>query len=361
MRRTLVIGIISALFFVACSTSLWADIGFDLNDCANRATEIFVADQDGERVKVVENWLGDLKPGTVIELPGLSSKSEKTTNYEHEAGPRPIVQRKRAVLFLKLVDPQPGVTPSDIWIGAGHENRINNSVAWIEGDRLFANWDPIQDQPMALWPAQLWGPPATLANFKRVTLEIVAVRQALAKARAMTDVNQRVAAIEPWLRKTEWYQKSPACVAMAECGPAAVPLLRRMAHEHGQNFNEVTFALAGAAGDNAETELIGVLEDELAYWKRVRPKLAKDWYRSDLPGAQENGLRYTDMRHLLDNLEGHLKDDAPRKVVTELRAMLEPLMPPGDTWSFLLVIKQCDQVLAAMDKKLHVDPAVQAK
>jgi hypothetical protein len=104
-------------------------------------------------------------------------------------------------------------------------------------------------------------------------------------------------------------------------------------------------AIAGAAGPQAGKELTAILQEELAYWKAMGPKLKAGWWNAD-PAEPREALRNrytildTDLRVLAS-----LSYQPARDIVTQIRAFWSSLPQLNDKSGLDQIIEECDKVL----------------
>ncbi len=138
-------------------------------------------------------------------------------------------------------------------------------------------------------------------------------------------------------------------MALGQCGPAAVPALEHMLKQYDDNFNisNLTRAVADAHQDQAGPAMVGLLKEELAYWKRTAPTRARDHFW-DIGGTHlahygilQAALEIVKQSHYLP----------ARGVVRELRdfwATLPRFDSELDTRTIQQTADQCEQVLRAL-------------
>jgi hypothetical protein len=323
--------------------------------CAWNATDIFVASQQDKSVTVLETWQGNLAKGTVIQGLDLPAMPLEVSSWDAKA-PRKTVSGKRVVLFLKHPDAEAGAAPAPEWVGAGDCDRTNVSAVWIEAGQAYAIQQAINPGPQGLWPLDSsppipWYAEPTEDGVKQATLEILAAKEALAKAVLMADVAERLKTLEPMAASKYRRQQREAIAAMGQCGPAALPILKKILRQYGQNTPELMEALAQAAGDRAGEEMTVLVKKELTFWRRAAPDLPIGW-RNSLPDNRDKYLeRYSILRKALKGV-GQAHHVAARDLVREVKDFWASLPQLSDDPRTNEMILECDRVLRALN-----DPA----
>jgi hypothetical protein len=227
--------------------------------CTYRATHIVVAATapgGAGRFKVAESWLGDLKAGEQLTIPGLA---------KHAKGDM--------VLFLaRDADPK----AAELWkpVGIGKDWQV--SVVWFDGEKVLAvrrDWNsPVVSEYLTA---------NSRKEFKGVVEFYLETDRAFAAARDATDFGER-AAVYTKIVNGRYDRKDEAFEELGKCGPKALPALRAYlkAPADYQHAYAVR-ALVAAGGKDVVPELHAMLETELAYWKETGPKLQKLWWLDD--------------------------------------------------------------------------------
>ena len=246
---------------------------FDPHQNTWRATHIVVV----EGGKVVESWKGDLKAGTAlpegaarftrVPVPGPSP-------WPRPAGEKPpAVSGKRMILFLAHVPEDEGDSNQKAWTPAdspGHkfnEVTATATVAWVEGDQVYAGHQPINPGGYALTPA------GGLAGFRqRVDLGL-ALRALFDAARAEPDFARRadrLAVLMPVVSKYAGFYAEDECIdEVRRCGKAGVPVLAGWAEHDTPNIrNEAIDVLFGMGTDGFDAAA-RLIDDQARSWVRV--------------------------------------------------------------------------------------------
>jgi hypothetical protein len=112
---------------------------FNLERCLKGATHVVVV-SEGEKidgtVEVLESWLGGLRKGDTLQLPGLAEfaiPELRKILKRRDRGPTHVTG-SRMVLFLRR-QAEEADSSKGAWVAAGSE--IGASVAWIEGGETY--------------------------------------------------------------------------------------------------------------------------------------------------------------------------------------------------------------------------------
>lgn len=309
---------------------------FHLEICSWEATNVVVVTErdviDGE-VVVLESWKGALAAGeriTVPELAAFAAAERRAVaprwGRRDEAGPA-LVTGRRMILFLT---PHP------------HSLACKSvGVAWVEGGELFAFVQTMNPGPSVLIAIGIGENEAA-----KVVGNVVAASRVVEEVRAgePPDAAYRfVCSATPMVRHF-------MIAALGKAGPNGAAVLRDVLLDASrlEDHADAITALAEAAGAEAAPELIGVLEQELALWKRIGPDLKVGWW-NDLSKetAELSALRahYSRSYAALGALKT-MRDPRSREVVLAFRDLWRSLPQLG---THDQILRECDLVLLGVD------------
>lgn len=279
---------------------------FYAEECSWQATDIVVV-TEGKKIdgifEVLETWKGDLKPGETIAIPEMAEFESKDARLidkwnwlEKEKQPPEYVTGERMILFLrdaKKVPEDPDqskeVKRSSRWISANSMgNEMKYSTVWVEKGKV--NWFVQQINP---GPSLLSEIKMTEAELKTDVFSVLNTQNSLNAALAITDPALRAEGLEPFADHTVYRAQERAFAALAECGEAALPVLRRMlGNESLRKLHvRVIEAFAKASRKTAGPELTTWVEREFEFWKQTAPSLEVGWWNGKGLGAnQSDGL-----------------------------------------------------------------------
>jgi hypothetical protein len=234
------------------------------------ATHVVVVDQDG---KVLESWKGNLTAGQKIVLKPLGIPQTPKVAARHAAGPNDLkaVTGQRMILFLRR--------GAKGWGPASGFGGMEVSVVWVEGGRAYAFVQEQNPGPSELVPLR-----HNEGDLKDTVQRAVRVQSRLERAAGEPDRAKRARALVPFLDEPTFGSRDAACDALAGCGRDALVVLRplladdRRLSQHGDFLTVMT----RAAGKEARPDLEKMLEQELAYWKKVGPGLDQWWGREPM-------------------------------------------------------------------------------
>jgi hypothetical protein len=266
------------------------------------ATHIVVV-EDG---KVVESWKGDLKTGatlpegaarfTRIRVPGPDP-------WQKSSGDKPpTVTGKRMVLFLAHVPQQGGDPKTPVWMGAyapGHPSIEVTAadVAWVEGDRVYTAYQPINPGGYALTES---GGIAGLRQRVDVGLALRAQFEAAKADKDPAKRAERLAVLTPFVSNYAGYYGVSDCFeALGTCGRTAVPLLTKWATEHKGKFRGEAFNALTRLGDDGFDAVTKILDAEARYWKAALGSLRPGKTVRDLPPESFDQSRPNQLYHAL--------------------------------------------------------------
>jgi hypothetical protein len=250
------------------------------------ATHIVVVKTEGEgKFQVLESWKGDLKKGTVLQLPALAKDG-----------------KGEMVLFMK--------GGPERW-QAGSVFGWQTSVAWFDGEKVLAVTQPEH----SLNPTEV--KPLGMVRLKLRELIEYGVRtdRALADAREQRDVERRVAALVE-IVNGDSDRKEEAFADLGKCGAPALPALRTFLKQP-PNFAQMyaISALAEAGGKEIVPEVCTMLKAELGYWKVTAPKLQKGWWLQNHTDTEE-WKRYGILQALIAVYKQHPTPELRFHIVT---------------------------------------------
>jgi hypothetical protein len=336
---------------------------FVLDHRAWDATHIVVASErdkiDGV-VTVLECWKGNLKSGDSLTVPGLAGFATEGARLiedtpwwdKQDAKPRRYVSGLRMVLFLKRGWPSDrdggatNVLPEAdglVWIGAADYGGIKVSVAWIEQQEAFAFVQIENPGPSRLVPLRM-----SEQKLKDRALEVVKTQEVLNRSLTMPAA-KRAEALEPLARLTMYPAWVKAFDALADCGPAALPTLRRMlADESTSNRHDrVVKALVRAGGTEVGRDLTQLVERELGFWKNAAPQLRVGWWNgTGLQWSEVEPLRsrYAKVYEALHGLRA-IRWPGCEKEVSDFRDFWRSLPQLEDKSGMSQMSEVCDVVL----------------
>jgi|GEM_PF-1992308 len=309
--------------------SLSASIGpiFDSHENTWDATHIVVV--EGE--KIVASWKGDLKPGTTlpsgadrfarIPVPPLG----RLLNPPREKAAAAI--GKHRVLFLAHMPQQGDETKKPMWMAAdsaGHPSNPTSitSVAWIEGERVY--YAGQMSNPGELVLCEL----GSLSELKqRVDLGI-ALRDLFDLAKRDGDAKRcavRLGVLAPTLASYSRTGGVRDCASeLIRCGESAVSIFTRWIVDPGGKYQFRESGLWGLSqlGDIGIDGMIGVLNEETAYWKTVAAELKGRSVR-DVTGKGLFTRVPSHLYHLLAQVRNMKLSEANQERLKSHKALLE--------------------------------------
>jgi len=357
---------------------------FDLEGSTWEATHIVVA-TEGEKIdgglRVIESWKGDLGKGDVITVPELkafAAEDRRAIAWDEVAIRRKMAGGKwrvgrlgpthvtgaRMVLFLRKAGARrpggrgpagaTGMPSKRAWEPTSTYGLMKTSVTWIEHGEAYG-FD-IGLGPSVLLP--LW---MSKYDMRDRADRILAVRSALGKAIALPDTSKRAEALRFFTQSYVLHARWSAFRALGECGEDALPVLRPMLRDdallefYSGVEDSVVHALVKAGGVKAVPDLTGLLERDLAFWKRVGPGLKKGWGTG--PAAEATRLRNRSRRdrHALRAL-GEIGVRAARGIVVEYRDFWRSQreLEYDDIYKDGYIGPVCDQVLRELEESAPV-------
>ena len=339
---------------------------FYAEECSWRATDIVVV-TEGRKIdgifEVLETWKGDLKPGETITIPEMAEFESKDARLidkwnwlKKEKQPPEYVTGGRMILFLrdaKKVPEDPDQskevnTSSSPWLPANSMgSEMKYSTVWVDKGKL--NWFVQQINP---GPSLLSEIKITEAELKTDVFSVLSTQNSLNAALAIADPAFRAEGLEPFAAHTIYRAQERAFAALAECGEAALPVLRRMLHNESirKLHARVIEAFAKASRKTAGPELTTWVETELKFWKQRAPSLEVGWWNgAGLGPIRADGLdevqplrdRWMALYHAVQAL-GEIRYTNAERVLSEVR----------DFWRSLPQLYN-DQISEACDKILR--------
>jgi hypothetical protein len=286
-----------------------------------RATHIVLVETESGnegKFRVVESWKGDLKKDATLTIPGLAKDA-----------------KGQMVLFLRQNPKKPG---ADQWQPTGIGKDWKVSVVWIDGDTVSA-----VDQPENPGPAFIQPIPYIKSRgaLKEIVDYYTKTERALADAKATKDLDKRVAALAAIING-QFDRKEEAFALLGECGPKAVPALRKLlegkpTHDH----KYAVAAMATAGGKEVVPELAKMIELEIAYWAETGPKLEKGWWFNT---DSEAWKRHGKLCAFVESYRTH-PTSALRKQVVAVRDLMRNLPVVDADRGIASISAQCDRVL----------------
>lgn len=346
-------------FFVlaALVLGLWsrADAGmrpsFSPEYSAWHATEIVVA-TEGETIDghftILENLKGELFVSQVVEVPELAlfhseeSRLIRETGFDENPNPPKYVSGAKMILFLKK-DEKSGEWKSTALFGG-----MNVSVVWLENNESFGFRQIENPGPSILVPLYI-----SETKMREKILEITGIQNSYNEALKIKNKAERAEALEPFFGADAHFIRFLALAEIEKCGASALPVLRKMlAREdllrvHG-NLIELMVRLGGQKSGG---ELVRIVNEELKFWKQTAPKLGKNWWTDvDDDGTMALQTRFLKLLQAVRQLK-NLKFAPSRKAVAELRVFWRSLPQLEDKDRSGLLSVECDELLAALDRK----------
>jgi hypothetical protein len=199
---------------------------FDVVDASRHASHLVVV-EDG---KVVESWIGDLKPGTQL-LPAGEKPSPMNVEYsfrgigvvDEAEQERLLAKRglkrviavsgKRMVLFLARENPES-------WESKKLNSRPEYNTVWLEEGQAFAIMQWINPGPSGLQPLNM-----TEAELKSAVQEIHTVHHEIQPLLKERDRAKRAEALVKMLDPETKWRNREVHEALRTCGPAAWPVI----------------------------------------------------------------------------------------------------------------------------------------
>ena len=348
------------------SASAGIQPSFYAEECSWRATDIVVV-TEGQKIdgifEVLETWKGDLQPGETITIPEMAAFKAKDARLidkwswlQKEKEPPEYVTGARMILFLRDAKKVPedldrdkqANTTSSRWIAANLiGSEIKYSTVWIDKGKL--NWFVQQINP---GPSLLSRIKTTETELKTEVFSVLSTQNSLKAALAIADPALRAEGLEPFTHHTIYRAKEQAFTALAECGEAALPVLRRMLHNDSLRklHAKVIETFAKASRKTAGPELTTWVETEFEFWKQTAPSLEVGWWNGKGLGVNQfDGLemaeplrdRWMALYQAVQAL-GEIRYTNAERVLSEVR----------DFWRSLPQLYN-DQISEACDKILR--------
>jgi hypothetical protein len=224
------------------------------------------------------------------------------------------------------------------------------SVAWIEQGQVYAFVQMKNPGPIRLTSLRM-----TERFMREQVRQLTTAQEALARALALPDRGKRAEALAPLVRSDRYYVRAAGFEALGDCGKDALPVLRRLlrddslAGHHGDLVRVLTRAGGAAVGP----ELTALVEQELAFWKKIGPALPVGWWNGGpgLPNETVDRLRdrYGLVLWALRGL-AEVRCAESKKVVTEFRDFWRSLPQLEDKSGLNEMSQECDRVLAGLKK-----------
>jgi hypothetical protein len=362
------VGILALLLVSTADATAALMPSFRLEFCSWEATHIVVVtegDKIDGKVEVVESWKGDLKKGDKLTVPDLAAFApEKERGVSKGLFARDdtkdlpaAVSGSRMILFLrKQVEAEKDKPTKTNWLPAADKwGGMKVSTAWIEGDKVFAFGQEMNPGPQELLS---WG--MDEKKLKKTVDAVVKDQTVLTEAIRKGDADKLTTAVLELVRSESASASEPTFVPnavvweLADTGAKGLPALRAILKDHKllKYHDTAVRSIAKAGGADAGPELVKVLEQELAFWKKVGPDLPGDWWsgaRGKVEWEEVTRLRDHYMVAYAAVIElGKLRHAGGREVVTEF-AEYHRSLPQ------LAAIKQlgeaCDTTLKAMPRR----------
>jgi hypothetical protein len=268
---------------------------------ASKAASHVVVVEDG---KVVESWLGDLKPGTQLFPAGekpMARQVEYTVSLLSEAEEKQELARlglkfvssvsgKRMLYFLARAKP-------DVWESQHLARDPAHHTVWLEGGQAFAIQQPLNPGHNGLLPLYL-----TEAELKAAVQEIHQVHLDIEPLLQEPDKARRAAELVALLKAGARRRNIEVHAALRDCGPAAWPVLepvlfdeKRLPLHHG--LIHVAYHVGRQQTKDA---MLRIQKEEQAY----RDKLKADGieFKQDEPPFSHHHHRDLAAQWALDSL-----------------------------------------------------------
>ena len=344
-----------------CALTAGERPSFFLDSLTWRATDVVVAsegDLASGRLPVIETWKGRLSLRDTLSIPelggfaGEESRTEKNVQPTKGKNSGPvIVSGKRMVLFLTR--PASGLARErDIWKGwepASEQGGFAVSVAWIEGGNSYAMVQLRNPGPSELCRLAQ----SEVAMKKRVTA-LLGTQDSIAKLAGIPDTGERAKRAAEYVRSDICFARKEAFRILAVCGIPALPVLRHLLEDksNADQHGDIIDAMAAAGGRGLGPEFLGLLENELAFWKAKAPSLQKGWWNGtglQWPEVEVLRSEYTKSIHILDALRNWGFTGA-RDAVRAVRDYWRALPQLEDDSGLGQMSQGCDRVLNALDE-----------
>lgn len=355
--------LLACLVLLAAPSALTAGIrpSFFLDDLAWRATDVVVAsevDLAGGRLSVIETWKGRLSPGDALSIAELrefadaESRTEKTVQPAKDKTSRPvIVSGKRMVLFLTR--PASGLArEGGIWKGwepASEYGGFAVSVAWIEGGNSYAI---VQSKNPGL--SELCRQTQSEVEMKMRVMALMRTQGSLAKLAGIPETGERAKRAAEYVRSDIYLARTEAFRILAGSGKPALPVLRHLLEDksNADQYGDIINAMAAAGGRELGPEFVGLLENELAFWKAKAPSLQKGWWNgTGLQWSEVEAFRSEYVKSI--NIVGAFREwklSGAREAVRAFRDCWRSLPQLGDDSGLDQMRQACDAVLNALDE-----------
>jgi hypothetical protein len=273
--------LLSVLIVAASPSGAFAIIlpSFGLDDCAWDASHIVVVtkgDRIDSAVEVLESWKGDLKKGDRLTIPELAAFAPEKIRlifprwHEERAVDLPKhVTCSRMVLFLvkKQEKVAAGAPAKTVWAPASSWDEMKVSMMWIEKGKAYAFAQQMNPGPSVLIPWNI-----TECGVRCRVNEVIETQAALSRAIALTDPSELSAAVLPLIESHPEFRFT-IIQTLGDTGPKALPGLRKLLKDESLGWCQVyVVSMARAGGASVGPELMEVVKEELAFWKKsARP------------------------------------------------------------------------------------------
>jgi hypothetical protein len=275
---------------------------FRLDECAWNATHILVVTEGAKIdgiVEVKESWKGGLNKGDVLTVPELAAFAPEKARmiaknlFEKDDPQRPThVTCSRMVLFL-VRSVEQGEAAKLVWRPANRFEAMHVSLAWIEHDKVY-----VMAQRLNPGPTEIVGGSWTEADLQNRVMQIVTMRAALTATVSQSDTAKVMDALLRCLRFESYdnYVGNAALALLGQSGKGTLPVLRQaLKDESLRKYHPAVLEAMGKAGDvEVGPDLTKVLEQELAFWKKIAPGLHRDWWQGE--GLERDEVKYLQQR-----------------------------------------------------------------
>ncbi len=280
---------------------------FDEQYCASHATDIVVVNKRGV---VLETWKGDLPHDAQLPVETMSIPPNPLVSFfpgRTNEGLPDKVSGQRMVLFLIR---QSGSANEQRWKPASRRGGMTLSMAWIEDAQVYVFGQDMNPGPLVLRGQTEW-------EFKRSVQSIPLVLEMLRKAAVIENADERARQIVVFVDNPYSTCRQEAVQAMIQCKDAALPVLRDWLAqpERLRVHKEVIQAMVGVGRNQVVPDLVALLEEELAYWKKTGPDL-KTWW-----SEQPMTSHYLRLQEILKQLAQLEVPEDKKRHIKELRSL----------------------------------------
>lgn len=323
-RTRRILGTIPLTGLLALSSLVSAGIrpSFNLDYSAWHASHILLVEttESNGIFKVQESWKGHLAPGSLVNVPELAPNADAIPISQYpkgnvfelgNVGPRERIPLQPAgskmVLFLRRGDDKavsnPGSSkPTEHWQPAGDD--MKTSVLWLDRKHVFCFFQVMNPGPTALWPCSLGMHQMTALSLRTRIREVLQLQDELALVLRMKNNDQRAEKLNAIVGGDIYEARKEAIQGLGKCGPAAVPILRRIMDKPPIPYDsrDIFRAFVEAAGRNAGPELTAWLEQDVDFWETTGPTLKMGWWNEDAKPDAPLRVKYDETIQIIRSL-----------------------------------------------------------